>query len=82
MARRHSAATVHLAVAAVGGGAWGLLISPRARAPAAHEHVDKAQLQVPVRNCGPRQVILYVQGTGNFQVQTGELRAAITGYAS
>ena len=62
---------MHLAVAAVGGRAGGLLVRPRAGAPAAHEHVDEAQLQVPVRDCCSRQVVLCMQSTGDFQLQTG-----------
>ena len=53
-------AAVHPASAAVGGGAVGLG-GASVGATAAHEHVDEAQLQIPVWYCSARQVILLMQ---------------------
>ena len=54
------AAAVHPAIAAVGGGAVGLRGASVGAAPA-HQHVNEAQLQIPVRYGSARQVVLLMQ---------------------
>ena len=49
---------MHPAIATVRGGAVGLRGASVGAAPA-HEHVDEAELQIPVRYRSARQVILF-----------------------